>query len=193
MGFLSEALNSVDDTATTSPFTESIILATICGRVLSHRQQSAVDCIYNGMPQLFWERHEWLYMMLKTRSDSLTRNYPSATHKPDSLLLFTNMMAQTTVLYLCKVIESMTWETDDYHGTILDFKQRALMAAQEIVKLARSLPQLSYFKVNYILHQHLVWDQISNSGHKNRFILSHRSPSSSVSTSSIATGTSMTQ
>ena len=146
MGFLSEAITSIDQ-AGASPFTESIILATICGRALSHRQQSVVEHVYSNVPQHFWERHEWLYSMLKMRCDNLLLNYPSAMQHADCMLLFTNMMAQTTVLYLCKVIESMPWETDEYRSTIFEFKQNSLLAAQEIVNLTRSLPHLSYFKV----------------------------------------------
>lgn len=146
MGFLSEAITSMD-LAGVSPFTESIILATICGRTLSHRQQSVVEHVYNHVPQHFWERHEWLYAMLKTRCDNFVLQYPSAVQHTNCMLLFTNMMAQTTVLYLCRVLESITWVTDEYRSAIADFKQTSLLAAKEIVSLTRSLPHLSYFKV----------------------------------------------
>lgn len=147
MGFLSEAITSVNQTVF-SPFTESIILATICGRALSHRQQSAVEHVYSNVPQHFWDRHEWLDTTLKTRVDILLMNYPSASQSADCMLLFTNMVAQTTVLYLCKVMESMSWETDEYRSAMAEFKQRSLVAAQEIVNLTRSLSHLSYFKVH---------------------------------------------
>ena len=146
MGFLSEAVTSIDQTVL-SPFTESIILATICGRALSHKQQSAVEQVYNNIAPHFWDRHEWLDTILKTRAGILILNYPSSTQHSDCMLLFTNMVAQTTVLYLCKVMESMSWETDEYRSAIAEFKQRSLQAAQEIVNLTRSLSHLSYFKV----------------------------------------------
>ncbi len=148
MGFLSEAITSVDQTAL-SPFTESIILATICGRVLSHRQQSAVEHVYSNVPQHFWERHEWLNAIWKTRADILLLQYPSSSQHSDCMLLFANMVAQTTVLYLCKVMEAMAWETDEYRGVIAEFKQRSLQAAREIVNLTRSMSHLSYFKVSF--------------------------------------------
>ena len=130
-----------------SPFTESIILATICSRTLAHKQQSTAERVYNHMPQLFWDRHEWLYSMLKTRYDYLTLQYPSAMQHTDCLLLFTKMMVQSNVLYLCRVIESIPWETNDYRSAIVDFKQKALLAAKETVNLTRSLPHISFFKV----------------------------------------------
>ena len=131
-----------------SPFSESIILATICGRTLCHRQQSVVERVYSHVPQQFWERHQWLYSMLKTRHNNFLQQYPPTMQHTNCMLLFTNMMAQTTVLYLCKTIESITWETDEYCNAISDFKQRSLLAAKAIVNLTRSLSQLSYFKVN---------------------------------------------
>ena len=112
MGFLSEVLTFMNlDRA--SPFTESIILATICGRTLSHRQQSVVGHLYSHVPQQFWERHEWLYTTLKARHDNLLLQYPLAMQHTNCMLLFTNMMAQTTVLYLCRVIESISWEMNE--------------------------------------------------------------------------------
>ena len=147
MGFLSEAVTLMDlDRA--SPFLESIILATICGRTLCHRQQSVVERVYSHVPQQFWERHQWLYSMLKTRHNHFLRQYPPTMQHTNCMLLFTNMMAQTTVLYLCKTIESMTWESDEYCNAIFDFKQRSLLAAKAIVTLTRSLSHLSYFKVH---------------------------------------------
>lgn len=64
------------------------------------------------------------------------------------MLLFTNMVAQTTVIYLYKTIESMSWETDEYQISVLSYEKRAMCAAREIVVLAKALSQLSYFKVS---------------------------------------------
>ena len=148
MGFLSEVITSLVDRSTCSPLTESIILATICGRAIAHRQQSAVEQVYSNVPQHFWDRHEWLDTMLKTRADILLLNYPSMSTHADCLLLFTNMVAQTTALYLCKIMESMTWQTEEHRIAMMNFKQRSLVAAQEIVNLTRSLTHLSYLKVS---------------------------------------------
>ena len=147
MGFLSEAITSMDRTEV-SPFTESIILATIIGRTLSHRQQSMIEPAYSPMPRRFWDRHEWLYGMVKTLSDGSLQRYPLAVQHTDCMLLFTKMMTQTTVLYLCRVMESMSLETEEYRNAIFDFKQKSLLAAKEVVDLTRSLPHLSSFKVD---------------------------------------------
>ena len=147
MGFLSEAITLMDlDRA--SPFSESIILATICGRTLCHRQRSVVERVYSHVPQQFWDRHQWLYSMLKTRHNNFLQRYPPTMQHTNCMLLFTNMMAEMTVLYLCKTIESIIGETDEYFNAISDFKKISLLAAQAIVNLTRSMSQLSYFKVN---------------------------------------------
>jgi len=58
MGFLSEVVISLDQSGL-SPFAESIILATICGRALSHSQKTCVERAYSSsMPHQFWNRHE---------------------------------------------------------------------------------------------------------------------------------------
>lgn len=130
-----------------SPFAESIIIATICGRALSHRQQSISGSVYSIMPEQFWDRHECLYTMLTARYDKFLVRYSTAVQQTDCMLLFTNMMVQTTVLYLSKVIESISWVTIDYRALVLEFKQKALIAAKETASLARWLPHISYFKV----------------------------------------------
>ena len=115
MRSLSEVVTLMDLTRA-SPFTESIILATICGRTLYHRQQSVVEHVYSHVPQQVWERHEWLYTILKTRHHNLLLQYPLEMQHTNCMLLFTNMMAQSTILYLCRVIESIPSDMDEYRG-----------------------------------------------------------------------------
>lgn len=189
MGFLSEVITSVDQTAF-SPFTESIILATICGRALSHRQQSVVEHVYSNVPQHFWDRHEWLDTILKTRTKILRMNYPPPSQHADCMLLFTSMVAQMTVLYLCKVMVSMSWETDEYRSAIAEFKHRSLQAAQEIVNLTRSLSHLSYFKVSA---RYYLSDKIGFLTCKHRPILLRHSRLFCVRISLMKTATSMTR
>lgn len=146
MSSLAEAMASTDMTGK-SPFTESIIIATIYGRALSHRHQSIVEPVYSLIPEVFWDHHDLLYTTLKTHYNSLVKQYSTAMQQTDCMLLFTNMMVQTTVLYLGKVMESMTWETANYRAQMLDFKQKTLVAAKEMVNLTKWLPHISYFKV----------------------------------------------
>ncbi|OCL02954.1 citrinin biosynthesis transcriptional activator CtnR [Glonium stellatum] len=147
MGFLSEVITS-SDSKYLSSFAECIILATICGRSLSHRQQSAVEHVYGEVSQHFWDQHQWLDTILTKRVQLISLKYPSASEHIDPMLLFVNMVAQTTILYHCKIMESISWQTDEYQTIIIGSKQRALSAAREIVSLTKILSQLSYFKIH---------------------------------------------
>jgi hypothetical protein len=146
MGFLSEAITSTDNIQFSS-FTESVILATIFGRAVAHKQQASVEHVYLNVPQHFWDRHAWLDKMLSTRIGILQIANQSTPGRADCMLLFTKMVAQTTKLYLCKVIEAMCWETNEYQDTIAKYMHRAWMSSKEILKLSGSLTQLSSFKV----------------------------------------------
>ncbi|OKL58352.1 hypothetical protein UA08_06013 [Talaromyces atroroseus] len=149
MGFLSDSLAGSDFISTPqSSFSECIILATICGRTISHKHLSMVDGMYGSNPQEFWSRHEWIDTALATRISMLSLTYPFQPEHMDPMLLFTKMIAQTTILCLQKIIESTTWETGEYNNLILEYEQRSRLAAKETVELAKELTHLSYFKVH---------------------------------------------
>ena len=149
MGFLSEMITT-DDQSPMSPFMECIILATISGRALCHRHQSSVENLYVNVSQDFWSRHQWINAILMQRMRILALKYPPASYHADPMLLFTNMMAQTTVLYLYKTMECVTPVTDENRAAIVDYERCSLLAAQEIVNLTKELTQLSCFKVRVL-------------------------------------------
>lgn len=151
MGFLSQVMATTDCQASLSSFAECIIMSTICGRCLSHRQQSNVERIYGDMSMDFWDRHLWLDGILQQRIQTLSLQYPSTSEHVDSLLLFTHLMLQATVLYLYKIAVSMPWDADEVEVLILDYKNRSSAAAQEIITSTKSLRQLTYFKVSIAL------------------------------------------
>lgn len=146
MGFLSEAITAADDQSAMSPFTECIILATISGRALSHRHQSLVENIYVNESQDFWDRHEWISAILTQRMQILSLKYPHASQHVDPMLLFTSMVAQTTVLYLYKPMKGVTPATAENRAAMMEYERRSLVAAQEIVYLTKAFAQLSCFK-----------------------------------------------
>ena len=115
---------------------------------MSHRQQSAVECVYGNVSRDFWDRHHWLDTILTQRMRILLLHYPTSSGHVDPLLLFTNMVAQTTVLHLYGTMESMSWETDKYQFIIAEYGRRAASAAREIVILAKALLPLSFFKAS---------------------------------------------
>ena len=144
-GFLSEVMGS-SDSGNTSSFTQYIILATICGRCICHMQQSTVERLYGQVFGDFWQRHQWLDAILTQQTQVLSLQYLLPSEQVDPMLLFTNMISHAAFLYLTKIIESVSPETGEHQSTILEYEKRSLLAAQEIVHLARALSQVSCFK-----------------------------------------------
>ncbi|KAI4286649.1 MAG: hypothetical protein L6R35_004094, partial [Caloplaca aegaea] len=118
MGFLIESITA-DDQSSMSPFTECIVLANISGRALSHRHQSLVENLYINMSQNTWDRHKWIGDELTERIALLSVKYAPASEQMDPLLLFTRMVAQTTVLYLYKIMNSMIPVTAENQATVI--------------------------------------------------------------------------
>ena len=144
--FLSEAITADDQITMSSPFTECIILATISGRALAHQHQSLVENIYFNASQDFWNRHEWISATLAQRMQILSLNYAPASQQTDPMLLFVYMMAQTTVLYLYKIMKSVIPATAEKQAVMIEYQNRSVVAAGEMVILATTLVQLSCFK-----------------------------------------------
>lgn len=157
MGFLSQVMATTDHQPSLSSFAECIIMATIYGRCLSHRQQSNVERIYSNMSIDSRDRHLWLDGILQQRIQTLSLQYPSTSEQVDSLPLFTHLMLQATMLYLYKIAISMPWDAGEVEVFILDYKNRSSAAAQEITTSTKSLRQLTYFKVSIALCGHFIW------------------------------------
>lgn len=149
-GFLSDLIGSPLAPPHQSIFTELIVWSTVCGRVMTHRQQSIVERIYNNPSQNFWDRHQWLDSVISQRTQIFLLHYPDAAEHEDPLLLFVGMLSKLSVLDLCKTMESAPWDTESRHLTGMTYKARSLTAAQEMGKLVKFLGHLSCFMVCYI-------------------------------------------
>lgn len=147
MGFLTQSITA-DDQSSMSPFAECIILASISGRALSHRHQSLAESLYVNMSQDSWDRHKWIGAELTEKIALLSLNYASASEQMDPLLLFTSMVAQTTVLYLYKIMNSMIQVTAENQATVSEYQRCSLVAAGEMVSLTKSVMQFNCFKVS---------------------------------------------
>lgn len=129
-------------------FTESIVLATICGRALSHRQQSTVEYIYGDVSQDCWDRHQWIEAILTERLQVLSITGAAGSELADPLLEFANVMAQTTVLYLYNIAESLPYKQNETCIILTLYENRALSAARQITHITQAFPQLNYFKAS---------------------------------------------
>ena len=146
MEFLSEAITADHQIIMSSPFQECIIFATISGRALSHRHQSLVENIYLNMSQDFWDRHQWISATLTQRMQILSLSYAPASQQTDPMLLFVNMIAQTTILYLYKIMKSVTPTTVETQSEMMEYQHRSLAATEEMVTLTNTLVHLGCFK-----------------------------------------------
>ncbi|KAK3324864.1 hypothetical protein B0H66DRAFT_587751 [Apodospora peruviana] len=139
----------------TSPFVESILVATICGRCLAHKQRSSVEQSYSELEVTpdFCRRHRWLDSILTSRIETLSAQTAAytPTEIPDPTLIFAALVANLNVLVLCEVIESMPLGTEESHSLLLEYNHRSLKAAQEIGSLATTLTQLNHFQMKHHL------------------------------------------
>ncbi|KKK16048.1 hypothetical protein AOCH_005158 [Aspergillus ochraceoroseus] len=133
-GLLSEEIARTDQNSL-PVFTECILLVTIWGRSLSHKQLSSVENIYGD-----------------TLADAgirlLSNEFPLGNQYIDPMVIFINIVAQAAIIYQYSIIESMPYETADHGTTILISKTQALTAAQHIIDLTKSLAQLSSSKAH---------------------------------------------
>ncbi|PYI02376.1 putative fungal-specific transcription factor [Aspergillus sclerotiicarbonarius CBS 121057] len=142
MSFLSEMIPVVDlewPHNNLSSFSESVIGATICGRVLEHKQKPPTrPC------QEFCHRHRQLNALLAQRIRML-RLYASLEY-PDPIIAFVTLAAHIGVLMLYDLIESRPLGTDA-QGTQLtqalytEHKQQALDSVADIALLIAVLGQ----------------------------------------------------
>lgn len=150
--FLSDVMLA-QDTSIKDSFTEFIIMATICGRALSHRHQSMAWMIYPEPVQALCDRHQQIYAVLAPRIAALSLNHPPVTSHTDPILLFTHAMAQTMVLYMCRLIDEVMPVPDETNQAMLDECARSFkVALVEVVSLTKTLSQMSCFKVRLDLH-----------------------------------------
>ncbi|KHN98029.1 citrinin biosynthesis transcriptional activator CtnR [Metarhizium album ARSEF 1941] len=150
MDFLSDAI--VDQHPTTrSPFNECIILATMCGRTLSHNQQYNIRCLHGDSETEWSDWDPWFDNVLLARLQLLSKRYPSPTNGYDPMLLFAHAIAQVSVIYLCKEVKSMVWPNGKARCLQPEYQQRALNAAEHMVNLAYALVDFGVFKVHPLM------------------------------------------
>jgi hypothetical protein len=131
--FLSEAL-TMEDARVHSPLAECIMLATICGRAMSHKSLSAVESLYGGPPEDFEMRHDWLDSMATRRLQILQTNYPLSSASPDPIILWAHMSAHLTTIYLYQIMTTLSPKSSSSRGN--QRQEREIWAAQEISRLA---------------------------------------------------------
>lgn len=89
-----------------------------------------------------WNRHQWLHEMLSPRIQALM-----ASTQVDPMLIFAKIVAQSMVLFLHNVLESITWKTGDHLLGIIEYERLCILASHELLGLVKMQAQSGYFKV----------------------------------------------
>lgn len=87
--------------------------------------------------------------MLMRRLESFSLIHPVALTFNDPMLLFSSIMVQTTIIYLCKIMELFGIEEKD-RATVTAYQDRAFLAASEIARLSKEQGHIGYFKANLL-------------------------------------------
>lgn len=148
--YLTECLGKTERASeeAASDFTESIILATICGYALSHRRQLRLEQAQCRGLERFWSRHSRVSSRLAERADLSARCYSDQTDEMDPASLFQSMMWHTVILYMYQTMNFATHAlvAEDYPG--LEYFQEASVAAQDLTILIDRLMASKRYEVS---------------------------------------------
>lgn len=171
MGFLSDMIHRVDlewPNENLSPFIESIIVATLCGRTLEHQQRRSVslpqhhlmlhhpdrhrDSAYD-----FCRQHRSLSGLLIQHMKMLQVQLSSPMENPDPIYIFVALAVCMAIFMLYETIESNplgteTQATKAVDALLVEHKQHSLDAAYELGVLITALGQLNHFQVGGSLY-----------------------------------------
>ncbi|KEY75043.1 hypothetical protein S7711_01377 [Stachybotrys chartarum IBT 7711] len=156
MSFLSDVLNGsgyeiFQDNPTgidMSPFLESVVAATICGRVLDHKSRIPAEYEHGGTVQEFWRQHQSLNTFLRARAQVLSLEISSTVRLPDSMIIFAALVANVTMLMLWEIVESKPRGLSAPQNVLSEQRQALLTAVRELERLTHTVTQLNHFQVN---------------------------------------------
>ena len=130
-----------------SPFAESVIMATICGRALGLKRQPVPESKDQNLALGLYRQHQSIYTLLIARFQTLSRHLSSAQGHPDSMSTFLAMTAYMAIFMLYEILETIHLGAALPESTIASNKQRLLDAAAELNTLISTMAQLNYFEV----------------------------------------------
>ncbi|GLI79432.1 hypothetical protein PoHVEF18_007767 [Penicillium ochrochloron] len=164
--FLLDVLDGNGRAPIATPFAECILLATLCGRCMSHRRLASAVTLSKGgcEPHEFWSRHDSLAAAVEKRRQSIAQSFhcssssgkrngpsvaaPAANLDIDPMLTFTYVLAQGAIIYLSTTTETANWQSVEHQVRASTYQQRAFRAAVELVHLAKVIPRIGRFKVH---------------------------------------------
>ncbi|CAG8935911.1 unnamed protein product [Penicillium salamii] len=122
-------------------FAETIVLTTLCWHSVTFHRITPDTETSSNLSSIFWKRHARLYQMVQQRLMLLSLP-ASAPELHDPMRLFTNMLANSAVLWFHNIIEALHADFDDQMLLV------PLYSAYEVVSLAKPLVRSSFFKAH---------------------------------------------
>ena len=155
MCFLSEVIAGIDSEQPSHgatefsmcPFTQSIIVATMCGRALGLRQRFVSQPAYQDAITEFYHRYRTLNTFLAARIKNLTMQISSTSEHPGALLLFLTLASYMVLFMLYETIETIPLGTEESHTLLQGHDQRSLEAVHELNMLTSMLSHVNHFQV----------------------------------------------
>ncbi|KAI0154649.1 fungal-specific transcription factor domain-containing protein [Xylariaceae sp. FL1272] len=165
-GFLAEAIRALEDeqpTDTSSPFIQSIIAATICGRVLEHRHRSPItyQCqLGDQQPERTWEavhgfcnQHRSINALLAQHQRLLSAQ--NLSEHTDPLMVFVVLTEYMAVFMLYETIEYNLLGPGIQAKHVADSlsteqKQQLMDAVRDLQALTTRIGQLNYFQTSFV-------------------------------------------
>ncbi|GAW16644.1 hypothetical protein ANO14919_060790 [Xylariales sp. No.14919] len=149
--FLSEATTSDIAVGLLSPFAESVIFASLWGRILSYQQQSApLQAQVNSPAPDFQSTRQQLDEIVTRHILQFQRTYTMCAIESDPMLFFTSIVAQTTQLAFHH--DSNPWAVGSSSQPLvndgLEYEWQARAAAKEIARLADFHTNFSVLKIH---------------------------------------------
>jgi hypothetical protein len=148
-GFLHDLLTKRSETVKW-PFNECIMLTALCARASFHSPKSNNHLQSGHQDGGHVDRQKWLCNTLILRLQTLEEDYPSQKNSSDLSLLFANLLAQASIIYICDEAQSSAWQSGSPspENPLENGRQQlAIGAAQRIVELSRSLIDFPVSKV----------------------------------------------
>ncbi|KAL7899826.1 hypothetical protein HDV64DRAFT_291178 [Trichoderma sp. TUCIM 5745] len=150
-GFLHDLLTKRSKTVKW-PFNECIILAALCARTSFNSPKNSHPLQPSQQDGDHVDRQKWLYNTLILRIKILEEDYPSPKNSSDLSLLFANLLAQASIIYLCGEARPLasSWQSGNppsENPLENECHQLAIGAAQRILELSSTLTDFPISKV----------------------------------------------
>lgn len=151
MNFLAEAINN-GCSGPHSWFADFVHLTALYGRCMIHRRMGLATASIEKESRSFWVRHDWLAAAAEEQAGRFQEVVPASSGfvDYDPIQVVCRMLPQNIVIYLGNTNDMVQWKAKDQQLKALEYEQKASRAAVDIAGIAKSISNLSCFKVGTV-------------------------------------------